>query len=58
MSDFNKSKENDPVKMLQNIYAKTTFHSAVDGVSKWIGGILDMFTSQARFMIIQELLVK
>ena len=54
ISDFNKFKGNNPVEMLHSIYA---FHSAVVDLPKWIGGFLDMFTSQARFMITQELLV-
>ena len=56
-SDFNKSKRNDPVEILRNIYKNTTMYPAPDSSSKLIGGFLDMFTWQAWFIIINELLV-
>ena len=57
ISDINQSKGNKLVEMLKNLYKKTTLFSAIGGSSKLIDDFLDMFSWQARFTLIEELLV-
>ena len=61
ISDFDRVKENGAViitEMLKNIYnLEASLYVAIDGFSKLSEGFLDMFTWQARFTIIQELIV-
>ena len=59
ISDFDRVKGIGAViirVMLKNIYDNTPLYFALDGLSKLIGGFLDMISWQTRFRIIQELL--